>query len=493
MKLFFQLNKVDVTKREVYGRATQEVPDKSGEIFDYETSKPLFEAWSGEIAKATDGKSLGNVRAMHKPIAAGKVTAIDFNDSEKAIDIVAKVVDDDEWKKVEEGVYTGFSIGGEYEKRWTDKEDPSLKRFTAKPTEISLVDNPCVPTAHFTMVKADGVSEERQFKAPAAADPASAADPAKAEKVAARDDVSPKEGEDKYGDVKFADAKNKKYPIDTEQHIRAAWNYINKEKNASKYSTEDLKSIKAAIVAAWKKKISSDGPPSADDAEKVAAAEDLAKRAIAKSMYDVSSFATLISSIQYLTESAFYEAEYEQDASLVPDQLKAWLAAGVEIFKDMASEEAEELVSRFADKAAAADKLRKAARSKADVETAQAVHDHSVALGASCDMGKSASGEQLQKLTGEKDTLAKQVSDLTTERDTLQKRVTELEAMPAAAKGAVRELPNVAIAKKDDSKPADATADPFAGVDTKDPNALALAAMKAVHAGGGRTPGLKKS
>ena len=29
-------------------------------------------------------------------------------------------------------------------------------------------------------------------------------------------------GEHKYGDVKFADPENGKYPIDTEEHIRAA-------------------------------------------------------------------------------------------------------------------------------------------------------------------------------------------------------------------------------------------------------------------------------
>lgn len=83
-------------------------------------------------------------------------------------------------------------------------------------------------------------------------------------RVAKREDTDPKEGEHKYGDVKFADEKNKKYPIDTEEHIRAAWNYINKEKNAAEYSAEDLKAIKARIVAAWKEKIDKDGPPSAE-------------------------------------------------------------------------------------------------------------------------------------------------------------------------------------------------------------------------------------
>jgi hypothetical protein len=62
------------------------------------------------------------------------------------------------------GVYTGFSIGGAYVKAWNDGE---YVRFTASPVEISVVDNPCVPGAHFTAVKADGTCEVRKFTAAA--------------------------------------------------------------------------------------------------------------------------------------------------------------------------------------------------------------------------------------------------------------------------------------------------------------------------------------
>jgi phage I-like protein len=68
-----------------------------------------------------------------------------------------------------------------------------------------------------------------------------------------REDVSPGEGKSKYGDVKYADEKNKKYPIDSEAHVRAAWSYINMPKNAGKYSSEDVKTIKGRIKAAGKK------------------------------------------------------------------------------------------------------------------------------------------------------------------------------------------------------------------------------------------------
>ncbi|WP_051382441.1 NUDIX domain-containing protein [Bradyrhizobium sp. Tv2a-2] len=164
LSLFVQLCKVDAKQRIVYGTAVAEVADRSGEIFDYATSKPEFEKWSGDIEKSTDGKSKGNVRSMHGKIAAGKLTDIAFDDTRKAIDVAAKIVDEDEWKKVEEGVYTGFSIGGQYLKRW---QDGGLKRYTARPAEVSLVDLPCVPTATFSMVKADGTEEMRKFATPA--------------------------------------------------------------------------------------------------------------------------------------------------------------------------------------------------------------------------------------------------------------------------------------------------------------------------------------
>lgn len=65
-----------------------------------------------------------------------------------------------------------------------------------------------------------------------------------------REDVNPDEGEQKYGDVEFADPVNNKYPIDTEQHVRAAWSYINKAANAEPYTAEELGRIKDRIEKA---------------------------------------------------------------------------------------------------------------------------------------------------------------------------------------------------------------------------------------------------
>lgn len=72
-------------------------------------------------------------------------------------------------------------------------------------------------------------------------------------KIDRRDDVNPSEGEHKYGDVEFADATNKKYPVDTPEHVRAAWAYIHHKDNAAKYDADEVEAIKGRIRKAAKK------------------------------------------------------------------------------------------------------------------------------------------------------------------------------------------------------------------------------------------------
>ncbi|MBS0200296.1 MAG: hypothetical protein JSR70_07570 [Proteobacteria bacterium] len=99
---------------------------------------------------------------MHGKVAAGKVTDLVFDDDAKAIKISGVVVDLAERAKMASGVYTGVSIGGSYVgKQWPDDVVKGAMRYTANPSEISIVDNPCNGSAHFTVVKADGASIER--------------------------------------------------------------------------------------------------------------------------------------------------------------------------------------------------------------------------------------------------------------------------------------------------------------------------------------------
>lgn len=87
------------------------------------------------------------------------------------------------------------------------------------------------------------------------------------EQVISAEDAFAAKGEP-YGDVKYADPGyqkdgQKRYPIDTPEHIRAAWSYINQAKNAGQYSPGQVSKIKSRIVSAWKSKIDPKGPPSA--------------------------------------------------------------------------------------------------------------------------------------------------------------------------------------------------------------------------------------
>jgi hypothetical protein len=525
--VFAQLTKVDEDKRLVYGRAVQETPDRSGEIFDYESSKPMFEAWSKSQSDASMGKSDGNVRAMHKDISAGVIVpgGMVFHDDEMAIDICAKVIDDNEWEKVIGGAYTGFSIGGRYAKKWEDS-DLGKTRYTADPSEVSLVDRPCVPTATFFEIqKADGSVLQKNFaesiedkaaeeiieevvekveieeaviesddvlaksedtgqKQDEEVPPqgvAKADEPVQYEvagsddeviefakilneqkltmadaiaalkKVAERDDTSPKEGKAKYGNVKFADEKNKKYPIDTEAHIRAAWNYINKPKNAGKYSEDDVKGIKSAIVAAWKDKIDKDGPPAAEDSKKVDDYGDLRK-----GLLSCADFAHIIQALVRLTEAVEYEAAAEGDGSQLPAKLTNAIADLGDILVAMVQEEIDEEVNgteakdqeprpvmamaeAIQDMQKRIEPLRKvgAKHSKETLSKIQSLHDHSVELGAACaatKMVKSDDTEALAKLQSDNDGLAKLVSEAAETIKNLSADVEMYKAMPKPSK-----------------------------------------------------------
>jgi hypothetical protein len=51
------------------------------------------------------------------------------------------------------------------------------------------------------------------------------------------------------GEVEYADEANHKYPIDTEEHVRAAWAYIHMTKNQKSYSASEIAAIKSKISA----------------------------------------------------------------------------------------------------------------------------------------------------------------------------------------------------------------------------------------------------
>ena len=73
-----------------------------------------------------------------------------------------------------------------------------------------------------------------------------------AKRIHRREDADPREGLEKYGDTTFGDPVNKKYPIDTPGRIKAAWAYIHQPGNSEKYSTREVRTIRARIRRAAK-------------------------------------------------------------------------------------------------------------------------------------------------------------------------------------------------------------------------------------------------
>jgi hypothetical protein len=164
----FQITKVDESLHQVGGILSAEIPDKDNECLDYLASKPYFQKWSAEAQKATaalgeDKMSFGNVREQHSRTAVGKFIDLQFDDAKKTIYGVAQIYNDDAWEKVANGVYTGFSVGGDLIGSPRFDAAKGVKFITIAPKETSIVDNPCLEASHFDFVRASGAMEVRKF------------------------------------------------------------------------------------------------------------------------------------------------------------------------------------------------------------------------------------------------------------------------------------------------------------------------------------------
>ena len=489
MDIFAQLHKYDESTGYFEAVAADESLDKDGEIMDFDISRPHFENWSSTISKVTDGKSVGNVREMHGKVAAGKLTELLCDAEHKQIKVAGFAIDPVTKTKLAAGVLTGVSIGGSYGKKWDDPVQKGVKRYEAIPTELSLVDNPCNPNAHFTIVKSDGAEELRKF-----------------EKIAERKDIDPadkKRAESQASD--FADEKNKKYKLDTEKQIKAAWSYIHMPKNAGKYSAEDVKSIKGKIVAAWKAKIDPKGPPEAekfagqaDRLFKHAQAVDLGNTLLVlmegveleKGLWTVSQFACLLEQLAAIADGAQMEAMQEGDDSALPAQIMAALKPLAAAFVAMASEEAGEALhadgAESAMALAAKDKLEKrGAKHSADTKTHFAeMRKHHQAMGEHLDALEAEPADEPDADDEAAKSAPAVLAKVTIERDTLQKQLTAICAQvekllgePKPPKGALR------VVAKDNDTGSAAVSDEVAPImkadGTQDVEATTMKLMKA--------------
>lgn len=419
MKLFAQIRKVDEEKRMVYGRAAQEVVDRVGEVFDYTKSKPYFQEWAKSFSEATDGKSQGNIRAMHGKVSAGIVKDLDFNDTDLAIDIGAHINDDQEWRKVLAGNYTGFSIGGSYVGDMiTEKMDgKDVKRYVANPSEISIVDSPCIPTARFfEVVKADGALTKVEFQQPAIEVRGTDDEVAKfgealngagltlakaielVESAAMLDTAEEIEKREFSGEERKAAAKegaalpDGSFPIKTKGDLRNAISAYGRAKNKSAAKAHIIKRAKDLgasdmLPDAWKEKLAVAEFAKTEAGAKLTG-DDLTKAHEAymqKGMWNVAQFASCLDCVASIASSAQSDADWEGDNSPVPALLRNWLGDGVELFKQLGAEEADELLASLKTQANIGpdDEIENAIEAAAKIGTLRkALDDPALKLGA---------------------------------------------------------------------------------------------------------------
>ncbi len=139
MRFYAKIAKVDAEKRMVWGYASTTAEDADGETI-------TLGAMTGAL---DDYMRFANIREMHQLSAVGVATEANVDD--RGLYLGAKIVDQDAWQKVVEGVYKGFSVGG----KATARDPANRKTITGlRLSEISLVDRPCNPEAVFDCWKA---------------------------------------------------------------------------------------------------------------------------------------------------------------------------------------------------------------------------------------------------------------------------------------------------------------------------------------------------
>jgi HK97 family phage prohead protease len=286
MRFYWPIAKLDREQRMVWGYASTEAEDDQGEVIRREALE----------AALADYMRFANIREMHQPSAVGIATEAAVDDH--GLYLGARIVDAEAWRKVTEGVYKGFSIGG----RVTARDPGDRKIITGLAlTEISVVDRPANPEAVFDCWKAASPAAEDTAEMtghPPRPEPVQIWDCgtaghrhlAKAEAAQCMA-AAPKPAGDmppdpvEYADPGYQTDGHKRYPIDSDEHIRAAWAYIHHPDNAARYTADQLAHIEARIVAAWRERIDPHGPPAAAAAPtEHGGPADLAAMALADSL-----------------------------------------------------------------------------------------------------------------------------------------------------------------------------------------------------------------
>lgn len=176
-----EITKVDSEEHIVEGIASTDAVDTQPGVWKGETYEGDVIDPEAITAALPDYMQWGALREMHQPSAVGTVVKAEVIDGK--LHIRAKIVDAAAWKKVEAGVYKGFSIGGKCLHALLEKLGLRTIRRVVKMalTEISLVDRPANPDARILLFKgADMDSEQIATEVADDTELAKAADPTKA-------------------------------------------------------------------------------------------------------------------------------------------------------------------------------------------------------------------------------------------------------------------------------------------------------------------------
>lgn len=143
---FLPITKIDDEERMVYGYASTPDLDSDGEVIKIDAMERALPAYL----------KFPTIREMHQPKAIGTTKSAEIDS--KGMYIGAKIVADDAWKLVKEGVYKAFSIGGNVVKRVGNViQELDL-------VEISLVDVPANKSAMIEVWKADGMTKSAELQ-----------------------------------------------------------------------------------------------------------------------------------------------------------------------------------------------------------------------------------------------------------------------------------------------------------------------------------------
>ncbi len=383
MKLFADITKIDREQRMVFGYASTEVLDSQGEIVRKEA---LEAALPGYMRFA-------NIREMHQPSAVGVAKEAEIDG--KGLYLAARIVDDEAWAKVVEGVYKGFSIGGKVTAR-----DPVAKNIITGVDllEISLVDRPANPEAVIELYKAARREPKQIWDCGIA------------------------------GHQHLAKA-------GASQCIAAAATIANQ---ATVTPPAPSAAVENEVGGRARAADRVGGPSSAAGGQGTAAIH-----ALGKGMESVGDFAGILGDIEELHADTAAEAKAEGDGSELPAQLKAWLDEGAALLRAMVAEETEEMTSNAYDGYPDYDdyptkRVAKvgARHSKVDLARVQQVHDTAVALGARCP--SAAKAAHIDALAKRDDAFRQIVEPLVKSVADLTRRLAIVEAQPLPAKGVAK-------------------------------------------------------